>query len=142
MAQDLRGPRLGVYPEHLELGQKKLVARLRGCVNAGGAANVVERFRGLQDPMPREVLHAHWAGQPAAWHAAAEPRRMPWVETSVLTMGVTIGPWHLYHYRLKQQLTLLEMVGLLDSCVDADTLRRIELGQMPVPNELAAWLAG
>lgn len=91
--------------------------------------------------MPREVLRAQWAGQPAQWHASAEPRA-PWVEASVLTIGTTIGPWHLYYYRLKQQLTLVEMVGRLDSCVDADTLRRIELGQTPVPPELSAWLAG
>jgi len=92
--------------------------------------------------MSGQVLHAQWAGQPAIWHGTSEPRQTAtWHESAVLKLRDVVSGWHLYYYRLKQQLTLSEMVARLESVVDADTLRRIELGLIEPPGPLAAWLA-
>lgn len=88
------------------------------------------------------VLHAHWAGQQPVWSGGPEPARTTWRDPSVLTMSPTISPWHLHYYRLKNQLSLTEMVDRLDSCVSVRDLRRIELGRQPIPPELEGWLAG
>jgi hypothetical protein len=88
-----------------------------------------------------QILHAHWTGQAGAWHAA-EPRKSAWVEPAIYNARAVITGWHLYYYRLRHRLTLVEMVSVLDHCVSATDLRAIELGRLPVPAELTAWSAG
>lgn len=88
------------------------------------------------------VLHAHWAGPQAVWSTGPEPARRAWRGPAVITLTPTIGAWHLEYYRIKNRLSLTEMVERLDSCVSARDLQRIELGQQPITDELQAWLAG
>jgi hypothetical protein len=85
------------------------------------------------------LVHAAWAGQLSSFQSDA-PRRS-WVPPAIVHVGITVGAQHLYYYRLKNRLTVLEMVGKLGNCVSSDDLRQIELGRRDVPTALANWLA-
>jgi len=91
---------------------------------------------------PGSVLHAHWGGDTIQWGGGgAEPRRTAWRETAALQTSNQVGAWNLQHYRIKHRLSLGEMCALLDDCIEPAELRRVELEQAPIPDDLAAWLA-